>query len=92
VGDAINQNTTLQILNIAQNKLDGTAMWKLIDVAERSKSVLEIHLTQLEDTCNPKLAYKLCELFLNSKNLQKLYYNVNIPANIVFSSKNSYLK
>lgn len=72
------------MLNIENNKLDAASMWKILDAIEGSESIVEVHLDQKDEISNPKLIYKLCELFANNKTIERLYYSVTISGTIVF--------
>lgn len=67
------------------NRLDANNLWKLFDSVESNSSITELRADQQEEAPSPKLIYKLCEMLLNNRSLQRLYYGASVPFTIVLS-------
>jgi hypothetical protein len=78
----LSSNKTLQVFNISHNGLDKGSVWRLLDTVEKS-SLHELHADQEDLTIDAQLLDKLCGLFYNSKTLQRLYFSVDVPSDMV---------
>jgi len=60
------------------NKLEENSIYQLLDIMEKSKSILELSITQEFNIYSTNTLKKLCNAVKNNKSLRRLVFDIEL--------------